>query len=382
MSPTGQECTLYARALLDDDIVPQERIDEHCALANHTLIAGARHTGSGSSEIPELGEGGQGRRWSVTDARTLKGTTLWPGDDELAAPDTPSSSDSDSESDGEDGARGDDEVYVSGRTRFFREVAETVSRAFEAARHDPSGAVNLDSVRLEVGSLKLVYDFSFTETAEAILAGLLALLGEHIGARAKLAAVLKRWVPLFDVYLASPSRPADEVELLYKVHELAAASDPAWRSRTSWPALILALMDAGLVQRAQVRAWASSLSDDEDEEEDARTAAADVLRALDSHTLAASSAQVPQHEGESSEDEADLFDDTTDGWFSADKTVSTAKAWWDEDDGQGEETPAAKEEKSEDDDTETDKGKGKDKDLATSGSFWAADDSFEASDED
>jgi carbonic anhydrase/acetyltransferase-like protein (isoleucine patch superfamily) len=356
------------------------RVGSNANLQPHSSFAGERHT-VGNNEAPELGQGGSGRSWQVADVRLLRGTTLWPREEELSAAeiaDTSSSSSSDSESD--DHADDGGSVYVSGRLRFFREVAETVMRAFEAARLDPSGAVNLDSVRLEVGSLKLVYDFSFSETAEAILSALIGLSTENIGSRAKLAVMLRRWLPLFDVYLASPSRASDEVELLYKLPELL-SDDAAWRSRAAWPELILALLDAGIVQRAQVRTWATELRDDDEEEDDSRAVARNVLRALDEVGIPNKSGTMSRGSrdagGEALSDdddenaEADLFDDTTDGWFSgASKSDVAANAWWEDEDG----------------DADHKKGDTLTADEATprndSENFWTADDTFDASDDE
>lgn len=341
------------------------RLGAGAALQAHTLLAGPRHASAAATvaaSAAELGDGGEGRRWVVRDAAALKGTSLWPRDDELAA-----SAESSSESESEDEASEEEgTVRVSGRARFFGEVADTVKRAFDAARLDPSGAVNLDSVRLEVGSLKLVYDLSFLETAEAVLAALLALLRDELASRAALGAALRRWAPLFDVYLASTSRAADELELLYKLHDLAPDA------RAAWTTIILALCDAGLVQRAQVSAWAASVCDDEDEEDEAaREVAAAVRTLLAAEGDVAESARgrdsARRAEPELDDEDEDLFDDTTDAWFAADKGASAGNAWWEDDD-----------------DSEKEKTQGGSDDDAASkaNAFWTADDSFDASDSD
>ena len=243
-----------------------------------------------------------------------------------------------------------------------------MSRAFEAARHDSSGAVNLDSVRLEVGSLKLVYDFSFTDTAEALLAALLALLADlapsapaaAASARSALAAALRRWTPLLDVYLNSESRARDEVELLHRL-DLLALADGAFKHAHAWSALLLALSDAAIVPRSALLTWAEEVLEDDDDE-GPRPVATEVQRALKGKGSPKS--------GESGESDGDLFDDTTDGWFGADEDKPSAgKAWWDDD------TKDDKEDKSDD---EGEKSKNP---MAASGSFWA-NDTFEASDDE
>jgi len=251
--------------------------------------------------------------------------------------------------------------------------------------------VNLDSVRLEVGSLKLVYDFSFTDSAEAILAALLSLLSDHapstssasVSARKKLAVSLRRWLPLFDVYLASPTRGQDEVELVYRVTELVAA-ESVWRSAHSWSALLLAMSDAGIVAKVALTTWCDEVLGDE-EEEASRAIAEEVVRLLDassSNNRALKEKKGVKNAESSSEEDGDLVDDTTDGWFSAEK-ANPGNAWWDDDGDAGEEdstktnTSEKLKEKGDENDNEEEATT-----SPSASSFWAADDSFSASDSD
>ena len=91
-------------------------------------------------------------------------------------------------------------------------------------------------------------------------------------------------------------------------------ADGAFKTAHTWTALLLALSDAGLMQKATLLTWAEEVLGD-DEEDGPRPIAEELQKALSSDGKKSNGDtgnRTRARESGESDEETDLFDDTTD----------------------------------------------------------------------
>jgi translation initiation factor eIF-2B subunit epsilon len=138
----------------------------------------------------------------------------------------------------------DDKIEVSDIEKFRAEVGQTVVRAVSADH-------KMETLVLEVNSLKYAYDASFLESAGSIFDGLMATLPQPLTAK-PLSTLLEKWGLVFSKFLMDAS---EQTEFIFRIQEFC-ERDGNDRFAKLFQNILHKLYDTDVLEEDAILSWA------------------------------------------------------------------------------------------------------------------------------
>eukprot|EP01122_Echinamoeba_exundans_P012006 TRINITY_DN4936_c0_g1_i1.p1 TRINITY_DN4936_c0_g1~~TRINITY_DN4936_c0_g1_i1.p1 ORF type:complete len:917 (+),score=193.35 TRINITY_DN4936_c0_g1_i1:62-2752(+) len=138
----------------------------------------------------------------------------------------------------------DEKMEVSDIEKFRAEVGQTVVRAVSEGH-------KMETLVLEVNSLKYAYDASFLESAGSIFDGLMATLPQPLTAK-PLNTLLEKWGPVFSKFLMDSS---EQTEFIFRIQEFC-ERDGNDRFAKLFQNILHKLYDTDVLEEDSILSWA------------------------------------------------------------------------------------------------------------------------------
>jgi len=231
------------------------------------------------SRVCDLGEGGIGRLWTGTPLLPSSQTALTPeqshqvlsnASKELVVTDIELNLKDLDDDEGSSSEEIEEELWVSSRERFLKEVSETVYRTETECPVDW-----LENVNLEIKALKLTENTSLLETSEAILLAIIELASSS--GFTQLRALALKWKPQIDRFLDGPERSEDEVELIFKLQEFCEKKS---QYSPHFSLILQTFYTVNIIKSKSIISWADELEGAEGEDKTFYDQCESLLRGL------------------------------------------------------------------------------------------------------